>query len=106
MLCPLAVEHYLGLGEDFSQLARAPGVVEVDVGGDNVFGAAKPQFFGGLLDSGDEHSGTGFDYGATAVFNKINGEDSVNAGNFFFQAIGFFGDGFQSSGFFFLTSKN
>ena len=81
-------------------------MVEVDVGGDNVFGLFNIQLFGGLLDIGDEHSGTRFDYGATAVFNKINGEDGVNTGNFAFQAIGFFGNGFQSSGYFFLTSKN
>ena len=75
------------------------------MGGDNVFGTAKPQFLSGFLDIGDEHGGARFDYGAAAVFNKINGEGCVDAGNFFFQAVGIFSDGFQLNSYFF-TSQN
>ncbi len=105
MLCPLAVEHYLGLGENLSQPAQAPGVVEVDVGGDDVFWLSNPQFRGGFLDVGDEQGGARLDYGAVAVFNEVNGKDGVNTGNPAFQAVGLPGDGFKSNGYFFTSRK-
>jgi hypothetical protein len=104
VLRPLAVEHYLGIGEDLSQFAQATGMVEVDVGGYDVFGAGKPQLCGGFLDSGDEHGGARLDYGAVAIPDEINGENSANSGNLAFKAVGLVGDDFKSNGYFF-TSK-
>jgi hypothetical protein len=52
------------------------------------------------LNVGDEHGGTRFDYGAVAVLDEVNGEDGVDTGNFAFQAVGIFGDGFKSNGYF------
>jgi len=105
VLRPLAVEHYLCPGEDLSQLAQAPGVVEVDVGGDDVFGFGNAQLRGGFLNIGGEHGGARLDYGAAAVLDEVNGEGGVSPGDSALQAVGFLGDGFQLNGYFF-TSTN
>jgi hypothetical protein len=57
------------------------------------------------LNIGDEHGGTRFDYGAVAVLEEVNGENSANSGNLAFQAVGLGGDGFKLNGYFF-TSQN
>ncbi len=76
------------------------------MGGDDIFGVAKPQFFGSFLDSGDEHGRARFDYGAAAVLDEVNGEDGVDTGNLPFQAVAFVGDGFKSNGYFFTSRKS
>jgi hypothetical protein len=66
-------------------------VVEVDVGGDDVFGLRYPQLGGGFQDFGDEHSRPGLDDGAAAVPDEIDGEGAVNAGDAALQAVGLVG---------------
>jgi hypothetical protein len=104
VLCPLTVEHQSGIGEDFGQPAQSAGVVEVDVGGDDIFGLFDSQLLGGFQDIGGEHGGARLDYGAAAVLDKVNGEGGISAGNSAFQAVGIFSDGFKLNGYFF-TSK-
>ena len=57
------------------------------------------------MNIGDEHGGTRFDYGAVAVADEVNGENSANSGNLAFQAVGRVGDEFKLNGYFF-TSQN
>jgi hypothetical protein len=104
VLCPLAVEHYPRVGKHLSQLAQSAGVVEVDVGGDDVFGLFNAQFLGGFLDIWNEHGGPRLDYGACAVLDKVNGEGGISAGDSALQAVYIFSDGFKLNGYFF-TSK-
>jgi hypothetical protein len=105
VLRPLAVEHDSGSGEGLRQLAQPTGVVEVDVGGDDVFGLGDAQLRGGLFYFGENGSRARLDDGATAVLDEVNGEGGVSAGDFLFQAVGFGGDVFQCNGYFF-TSQN
>jgi len=106
MLRPLPIDHYLSFRENLSQPAQPAGVVEVDVGGNDVLGAGKPQFLGRFLDSGHKHRWSRLHYGTVTVLDEVNGEDSVNTGNFTFQAIGCFGDGFKLNGYFFTSRKS
>ena len=75
------------------------------MGRNDVFGAGKPQLLGGFLNVGHKHRRTRLYYGTVTVLDKVNGEDSVNTGDFAFQAVGIVGNGFKSNGYFF-TSQN
>ena len=80
-------------------------MVEVDVGGNYITGFPNPQFPSSLLDNRGEHGRARLDYGAVAVFYEVNSENSVNTGDFAFQAVGLLGDSFKLNGYFF-TSQN